>query len=314
MSRDLRVFRVDEGRTEEVGTLIAGEVTIGREKEDAEIVINSQGVSRRHGVFTKVKQWWLFQDLESTNGSWWNGKKLSAGEWFPIRPGDILQMADTAVRFVSTGGTSADQHSLLVFRGDEALIEYPVSASGRALVIGGPDNEVKGISSPTSLVFEKREGTFVVFTPGQKASFLVNGVETNSRTELHDGDQILFLDLRIFVNFPSPQQLSFTAATAQSVDTAIADVRRVLQASSTAIPKPVPRRTVFGKGSGGEEIQPADTIALAPEEIRKRLTSSMFESPAQSKRYGIFEIGLIGVTIICLILTFVLLVYWLVSG
>jgi len=70
-----------------------GTYRIGRDPE-AEICIPAAGVSKRHALLEWVGgQWWL-QDLDSTNGLWWRGRRirqllLADGDQLQLGPGDV---------------------------------------------------------------------------------------------------------------------------------------------------------------------------------------------------------------------------------
>jgi len=42
----------------------------------------------------------LFSDNDSTNGSFYHGRKLTDGETIELSPGDRVRLADTFLRFV----------------------------------------------------------------------------------------------------------------------------------------------------------------------------------------------------------------------
>lgn len=54
-------------------------------------------VSRRHARISVRHGRFLLQDLNSTNGTWLNGRKLSSGSDVPLQPGDEVEIGDRSV-------------------------------------------------------------------------------------------------------------------------------------------------------------------------------------------------------------------------
>ena len=48
------------------------------------------GVSRRHARIIRINEQFIFEDLNSTNGSWLNGQRIAAGTTYPLACGDQL--------------------------------------------------------------------------------------------------------------------------------------------------------------------------------------------------------------------------------
>jgi pSer/pThr/pTyr-binding forkhead associated (FHA) protein len=48
------------------------------------------GVSRRHARIIRINEQFIFEDLNSTNGSWLNGQRISAGTTYPLTCGDQI--------------------------------------------------------------------------------------------------------------------------------------------------------------------------------------------------------------------------------
>jgi len=84
-----------------------GTYRIGRDP-DAEICIAAAGVSKRHALLEWVGgQWWL-QDLDSTNGLWFRGRRirqllLADGDQLQLGPGDV----EASLRLQFVWGASA---------------------------------------------------------------------------------------------------------------------------------------------------------------------------------------------------------------
>jgi hypothetical protein len=85
--------------------LDADSYTIGREAGN-EIVIEDPQVSRRHATLTRQGASYLLEDIGSTNGTYVNGKRVTAPVL--LSNGDMIGLADTVVLTVqaplTTGG------------------------------------------------------------------------------------------------------------------------------------------------------------------------------------------------------------------
>jgi pSer/pThr/pTyr-binding forkhead associated (FHA) protein len=68
--------------------------------EDADAVLADPQVSRIHLVFERIGDGWTVRDLDSTNGTFVNGRRLSSER--PVRPGDEIRLGETRLVFRST--------------------------------------------------------------------------------------------------------------------------------------------------------------------------------------------------------------------
>jgi len=80
-----------------------GRNIIGRES-DADIRLALPAVSRRHAAVVIDGEDAMVQDLGSRNGTFLNGEKLEAAR--PLRSGDEIRMAQTAIRFQIAPGSA----------------------------------------------------------------------------------------------------------------------------------------------------------------------------------------------------------------
>lgn len=78
------------------------ETLIGR-NPTTDITLLDENVSREHAIlaFDETSGAWLFEDLQSTNGSKINGKRVRSGE---IAPGDCLQVGRTKFELILASG------------------------------------------------------------------------------------------------------------------------------------------------------------------------------------------------------------------
>lgn len=69
---------------------------VGRDKT-LKLFLDDNSVSRKHAEISLTKIGWQVHDLESTNGTYINGKKLSGKSYF-ILPNDIVQFGEIALK------------------------------------------------------------------------------------------------------------------------------------------------------------------------------------------------------------------------
>ena len=54
-----------------------------------EVSIDHPAVSRQHALLQRQGRQWILQDLDSTNGLWWKGRRVMQLE---LRDGDVVEM------------------------------------------------------------------------------------------------------------------------------------------------------------------------------------------------------------------------------
>lgn len=88
-----------EGRGEDGGLPdsidLYGETTIGRDPQYADVIINRPAVSRLHCALHEDLNTgqWAIEDKDSTNGTYLNGKRLESLQSYPLRHGDVIEIA-----------------------------------------------------------------------------------------------------------------------------------------------------------------------------------------------------------------------------
>ncbi|MFM1849139.1 MAG: hypothetical protein RL417_2613 [Pseudomonadota bacterium] len=211
---------LEELRTEgkvELGRLEEGEVVVGREPAEG-IAIDNGAISRNHGVFARIRDHWFYKDLGSTNGSWHNGTQLKGNQWRLVRSGDIIQVADTAIRVSTEDGRRTETmiglpsiggRSLLVFSKGDFIDEFPVPEYGRALVVGGSKADLAleaDLAELPSLVVERRGDNICAFRLAKESRVVINDRELGDLVNLTDGDEIRVGDYQIMMNDPAALQ------------------------------------------------------------------------------------------------------------
>lgn len=69
---------------------------LGREAECSEFLGKFGTVSRIHAKFA-CGETWTVEDLNSTNGTYLNGRRLTQGEKCPLKPGDTIALSKSCV-------------------------------------------------------------------------------------------------------------------------------------------------------------------------------------------------------------------------
>lgn len=74
-------------------------IVIGRLKDECNLVLDGDSVSRRHGLLRIEKGRAVYRDLGSSNGSFLNGRRLDPNVDTALKPGDCLELGSSAERF-----------------------------------------------------------------------------------------------------------------------------------------------------------------------------------------------------------------------
>lgn len=250
-------------------------IVLGREVDSQSgILLKSTGVSREHGMFIGCGSQWLYKDLESTNGSWLNGKKLEGGKLTIVRAGDVLQLGDIGLKLVSAGdGFTQSGNSgrvVLVFSRGEFFKEFPVPPFGRALSVGGANADLSfdsNVEELPALVVEGRGEHVSAVSVSPRIPYFVNEEQKSTNTVLKDRDEIRIAHFRIILSDPGrPKDLttatyenSSTIAPAQRGD------RRGNMAHFEEHSAVEPRQSVVGSGGldwEGLEAVPKTQVKL----------------------------------------------------
>lgn len=284
-----------EGRAE-IARIESGAVTIGRELENG-LVVDSESVSRSHGVIFEVGSQWAYQDLGSTNGSWINDVRVKPYQIRLLRHGDLIQLADflfyvfeadTAADELGTTGDSDIGQSLLIFENSKFRWEYMFDVAANVFRAGGPgsDLEIAGIDNSTGneLAVRQLDDRLELTTLGGTTPVAVNGMAVGGVTALNDGDEIQIEDFQLLVNgWPSrgrgvghvrapssgdPAPLpSFSSVHLVGERTAEEDTEWESEAAKRRAQSG--KRFVFGTPSLNE-LDPRSTLALPPQAFPDR--------------------------------------------
>ena len=78
------------------------EMTLGRDSA-ADITVSDQGISRKHVKLTKEKEKVYITDLNSSNGTFINDKKINAGEKVALVKEDMIKLGNFILKFLPAG-------------------------------------------------------------------------------------------------------------------------------------------------------------------------------------------------------------------
>lgn len=67
---------------------------LGSGSLESDMWIESSYLSRKHCLLKNQGKTWWIEDLDTTNGTWVNGRRLNPGEPMVIRENDQIRMAD----------------------------------------------------------------------------------------------------------------------------------------------------------------------------------------------------------------------------
>lgn len=202
--------------------------TIGR-KEGNDIVIENQAVSGFHARIVQEDQQYFIEDLNSLNGTFLNGQKVSR---YSLHHGDIILIGNHTIEFISdkTPETAAAKPAIRGRSMNETMVISPsdqkqILAStekievlggfiiiegstehkdyllkDRISVIGKDDGaliRLKGFFAPkvAALVNRRKEGYFI--TPSSGKELKVNDQKVVQRYDLKDGDIVEIGDLKM---------------------------------------------------------------------------------------------------------------------
>ncbi len=75
---------------------VTGQITIGREPENT-IHIDDGLVSRYHALVQKIKDAYFIKDLDSTNGTFVNGREIPKGNYIKLNRSDVIRIGRTEI-------------------------------------------------------------------------------------------------------------------------------------------------------------------------------------------------------------------------
>jgi signal transduction histidine kinase len=111
---------------------------IGRSSEA--LPITDTTVSRRHAELTPDDGKWYLRDLDSANGTFLNGRKLSAAERVQLSAGDQFRCGSTLMSFAITPDDKRTSViSMMPAEAFDTTVERAMSTTARTMIAGAPD-------------------------------------------------------------------------------------------------------------------------------------------------------------------------------
>lgn len=188
------------GASQFISALEMGRHTIGRADENS-LVLDIDSVSWEHGCFFKTRNRWFFRDLGSTNGSWVNGLKAGPTNVRLLRHGDMLQLANVAVRVslaLPDDGPSEIEEvpSLCIFQDGEFKMEFPFALTSSCFALSDLRNFVTlgHVDKLPEMAVTFRPEKLELVVASEDATIVVNGIEwggtVGSGRTLFDRDEL----------------------------------------------------------------------------------------------------------------------------
>jgi pSer/pThr/pTyr-binding forkhead associated (FHA) protein len=203
-------------------------LTIGR-KPGNDVVIDNQAISGSHARIVEENETYFIEDLNSLNGTFLNGQKVSK---YALKNGDIILIGNHTIEFMSEKPPEADAAKPAI-RGrsmNETMIMAPsdqkkilaatekVDVLGGFLIIEGSTEKkdyllkdrittigkddaalirLKGFFAPkvAALVNRRKEGYFI--NPSSGKDLKINDQKVVQRYDLKDGDIVEIGDLKM---------------------------------------------------------------------------------------------------------------------
>jgi pSer/pThr/pTyr-binding forkhead associated (FHA) protein len=96
------VLRIQNGGFEGMTYALEAEETLIGRNPNTDITLLDEGISREHALvlYDAELDRYSVEDLQSTNGTKVNGKRVRSAE---LQPGDMLQVGNTLFEFVREG-------------------------------------------------------------------------------------------------------------------------------------------------------------------------------------------------------------------
>lgn len=211
------------------------QIRLGRQP-GLEIELPFASVSTLHARITRGQtpgDWWL-EDLDSTNGTWLDGSRLSARRPAPLRAGQRLRIATVEMLFEGwsatargTEGTASlarrlisdlfgasrgETPALQVDAGVAAPRQLALADSDRPYLVGrGESCDVVVSAEAVSrehAVFVRRWDRVTVADQGSRNGVVVNGARIEGEHELTDGDRIEIGPVTLRLTDPQSRYLS----------------------------------------------------------------------------------------------------------
>ena len=114
-----------------VRPLVSSPVTIGSSNDNSIVLGGDRMVSRHHAVIERIGSTWVVRDLDSTNGTFVNGKRIWSEH--PLQPGDEIHLGRRRLVLRAEGRVRADDST---DTGESRLLSHRGSGTSFWLSVG----------------------------------------------------------------------------------------------------------------------------------------------------------------------------------
>ena len=164
-------------------------ISLGREDENT-VRLDEEAISGYHGIFFRALKYWVYRDNFSTNGSYYNGNLMRAGQIKLVKDRDIIRLASFTLKCELSVKNEVD-NSVIVFRGFDVVSILEIGDT--PLIIDQSNVE----ELTPELTFTKNE--MGAITLDTASSLAVNGGAHTGKMALLDQDQIDIEDFSLLV-------------------------------------------------------------------------------------------------------------------
>ena len=110
-----------------------GRSTVGREV-DCQMRLSDPTVGRHHATLDASPTSVTVTDLQSTNGTWVNDRRVDTTDLVALRHGDVLRLGATRLHFVEPATASGVEHTTVMGSGPSAQPQTPVHGTPQVAV------------------------------------------------------------------------------------------------------------------------------------------------------------------------------------
>ena len=164
-------------------------LTLGR-AADNHIVLPLKSVSKHHGRLERRGGQWHYADLNSTNGTYVNGKRVNVTV---LRTGDTLRIGDVQGNSLSLTFKDPGKQDRAIPKGTIRLKDMALGNQPRILIGRDPQAQIHLpapiVSRHHARIVQSDQGTFIKDLNSTNGTF-VNGQRVSGHAPLHQGDRI----------------------------------------------------------------------------------------------------------------------------
>ena len=187
-------------------------ILIGREPKPYGVVVPSMSISGTHGKFLRYGHYWLYQDLGSTNGSWFNDNKIAVGSLHLIKNDDKIILSNSVLSLtisnpedLSKTSSMQDNPVVLVFLDDLYLGDVPLLSNSTEFYLGGNNSYFKfreefQLNNEFRIKRTNREVFFEVEKTNNTV-FLNTQILNESKINLEDRDEIKIGNINLIFSY-----------------------------------------------------------------------------------------------------------------